>query len=82
LSAVFQTAALACTALGVLSATVVLLRTRKAPLTLSVLLDFLLAAALLTLSADPTARTLTTAALLVLLRGVITTGLARRGTAS
>jgi hypothetical protein len=82
LSAVFQTAALACTVLGVLSATAVLLRTREAPLTLSVLLDFLLAAALLSLSANPTARTLTTVALLVILRGVITTGLARSRTAS
>jgi uncharacterized membrane protein len=52
------------------------------PLTLSVLLDFLLAAALLSLSAGPTAATLTTAAVLVLLRGVITTRLARTRTAS
>jgi uncharacterized membrane protein len=78
----YQTAALVCTFLGVVSAAAVLLRTHKAPLTLSVLLDFLLAAALLTLSAGPTAASLTTAAVLVLLRGVITTRLARTGTAS
>jgi hypothetical protein len=81
-SAVYQAAALACTLLGVVSAAAVLVRTRKAPLTLSVLLDFLLAAALLNLSAGPTAATLTTAAVLVLFWAVITTRLAWRGTAS
>jgi uncharacterized membrane protein len=82
LSAVYQTAALACTVLGVVSAAAVLLRTHNAPLTLSVLLDFLLAAALLRLSAGPTTATLTTVAVLVLLRAVITTRLARTGTSS
>jgi hypothetical protein len=82
LSAVYQTAALACTVLGVVSAAAVLIRTRKAPLTLSVLLDFLLAAALLSLSVGRTAATLTTLAVLVLLRGIITTRLARTRTAS
>jgi hypothetical protein len=64
------------------SAAAVLVRTRKAPLTLSVLLDFLLAAALLNLSAGSTAASLATAAVLLLLRGIITTRLARTRTGS
>jgi uncharacterized membrane protein len=79
-TAVLQTAALACTVLGLLSAAATLLRAHDVRLSLRVLLDFLLAAGLLRLSADTTIRSLATAAVIVVVRKVARFGLTRRST--
>lgn len=73
-----QTAALAITVLGLLSTAAVLLRTREVRLPVGVLLDFLLAAGLLRLSASPTPTAIASAALIVLIRRVVSFGLAQR----
>ena len=68
-------AALLCTALGVASAVAVLARARDLRLAIGVLLEFLLAAGLLRLSADPTPRALLTAAVVVGIRRLVSVGL-------
>ena len=77
MAAALQAAALACTVLGLLAATAVLLRTRQVQLSLGVLLDFLLAAGLLRLSHAATGQALATAAMIVLIRKVATFGMSR-----
>lgn len=77
MTGVLQVAALICTVLGLLSATSILLLSHDVRLSLGVLLDFLLAAGLLRLSADTTARTLATAAVIIAIRKVATFGIAR-----
>lgn len=72
-----QSAALAVTALGLLSAGAVLARAREVRLCIGVLLEFLLAAGLLRLSAADPPRALAGAALIVLIRRVITFGFGR-----
>lgn len=79
MAAVLQPAALACTVLGLLAATAVLLRTRQVQLSLGVLLDFLLAAGLLRLSHDASGQAVATAAMTVLIRKLATFGLSYRG---
>ncbi len=64
-------AALVCTALGILSALAVLARSRDVRLSVGVLLEFLLAAGLLRLSADPTGQALLVAAVVVALRRLV-----------
>jgi hypothetical protein len=61
-------AALVCTVLGLLSAAIAGVRSRDARLSLAVLLDFLLAAALLRLSANTTIGALATAAVIIGIR--------------
>ena len=68
-------AALVCTALGIVSAVAVLVSRRDVRLAIGVLLEFLLAAGLLRLSADPTTQTLLTAALIVGVRRLVGLGL-------
>ncbi len=75
MTAPLQSAALICTALGLLCGAVVLLRTRSVPVALPVLLDFLLAAGLLRLSAAPDYRALTVAAVVIGIRRLVTGGL-------
>lgn len=70
-----QFSALATTLLGLLSAAAVLLRVGDARLSLTVLLDFLLAAGLLQLAASPTAREVAGAALIILIRRLVSVGL-------
>jgi uncharacterized membrane protein len=71
MTALLREAALVCTALGILSALAVLTRARDVRLSVGVLLDFLLAAGLLQLSADPTVQALVTAAVIVALRRLL-----------
>lgn len=78
MSGVLHAAATACTVLGLIAAACALLRTRQVPLALGVLLDFLLAAGLLRLSHDTTARALATAATIVLVRKIVAFGLTVR----
>ena len=75
MSTALQTGALVCTALGLVAALAVLVATRDARLGVKVLLEFLLAAGLLRLSDDPSARTLAAAAALVGVRRLIAYGL-------
>ncbi len=75
---VLQSAALAVTVLGLLSAAAVLARAREVRLPIGVLLDFLLAAGLLRLAAAPTLRALASAALIVVIRKLVTFGLSHR----
>jgi uncharacterized membrane protein len=75
MESVLQLAAVTCTVLGLVSAAAVLLRARDVRLTIGVLLDFLLAAGLLRLSGDPTPRAIVTAALIILIRKVVSFGL-------
>ena len=77
MSGVLRDAALVCTALGVLSALAVLARTSDLRLGIGVLLEFLLAAGLLRLSADPTWTALLSAAVVVFLRRLLSAGLRR-----
>jgi len=70
-----QTGALLCTVLGLASALVVLGAARDARLAIAVLLEFLLAAGLLRLADDPGWRQLATAAAVVALRRLLTSGL-------
>lgn len=63
------------TLLGLVSATLVLARSRNVQLTVAVLLEFLLGAGLLRLSDNPSWRALATAALLVVVRKLLTFGL-------
>lgn len=74
---VLRSAALAVTVLGLLSAGAVLARAREVRLPIGVLLDFLLAAGLLRLAVAPTSRALASAALIVVIRKVVTFGLAQ-----
>lgn len=66
-----HTGALVVTVLGLLSATVVLGATRRVSPALGTLLDFLLAAGLLRLSADAAWSTLLTAALVIAVRKLV-----------
>jgi hypothetical protein len=75
MSQFLQLAALSCTALGLLSAAGVLVRGFGVRLAVAVLLEFLLAAGLLRLGDDPSAQSLATAAVIVVLRRLLTTGL-------
>ena len=77
MSTALQTAALLCTALGLVSALGVLLAARAPRLALKVLLEFLLAAGLLRLADEPGWRQLLTAALTVALRRLLGYGLRR-----
>ena len=70
-----QDAALLCTALGLVSATAVLLRARDLRLAIAVLLEFLLAAGLLRLAVAATPRALLTAAIIIALRKLVSFGL-------
>lgn len=72
---VLEVLAQVCTLLALVSAGAVLLRTRDVRLALGVLLQLLLAAGLLRLSADPTWRTVLLAAVVVVLRQVVVVGL-------
>lgn len=64
-----------CTVLGLVSAGAVLLRARDVRLAVGVLLQFLLAAGLLRLAADPTWRALLVTAVVAALRQVLLAGL-------
>ena len=75
MSGVLQGGALLCTALGLVSALAVGLRSRDLRLAVGVLLEFLLAAGLLRLTDDPTPQALLTAAVVVLLRRLLSLGL-------
>ena len=75
MSGALRDAALLCTALGIVSAAAVLARSRDLRLGIGVLLEFLLAAGLLRLSADPTWAALLTAAVVVCLRRLLSAGL-------
>ena len=68
ISTVSRDAALIVTAAGLIVAAVALARTRRAPLALALLLDFLTAAALLHLAAPPTWPALGAAALIIGIR--------------
>ena len=72
MSALLQAAALLCTALGLLSAGIVLAALRDVRLGLKVLLEFLLAAGLLRLTDDPSWSQLAVAAIVVVLRRLLT----------
>lgn len=76
-SDVVQKAALLLTVLGLLFGCLVLVRKRDIGRGVTVLLEFLLAAGLLRLPDNPTYRTITTAAVVILVRKVLTCG-ARR----
>lgn len=65
------------TVLGLVSAALVLARTRDGRLGLKVLLEFLLAAGLLRLSGEPSPQALLVAALIVVIRRLATFGLSR-----
>ena len=75
MNALLRDAALLCTALGVVSTLAVLARLRDVRLAIAVLLEFLLAAGLLRLAADPTVQAVVTAAVVVGLRKLIGVGL-------
>lgn len=75
MSPVLQTAAVLCSAFGVVAAVVVLTRSRSGQLAVAVLLEFLLAAGLLRLADDPSPSTVGATALLVAIRQVVTFGL-------
>ncbi len=75
MTALLRDAALVCTALGILSALAVLARSRDVRLSVGVLLEFLLAAGLLRLGADPTGQALLGAAVIVALRRLLAFGL-------
>ncbi len=75
---VLRSASLTVTALGVLSAGAVLARAREVRLPIAVLLDFLLAAGLLRLAVAPAPRALASAALIIIIRKIITFGFAHR----
>ena len=68
---VLEVLAQVCTLLALVSAGAVLLRTRDVRLAVGVLLQLLLAAGLLRLSADPTWRPVLVAAVVVVLRSVV-----------
>ena len=75
MSGLVRDAALVCTVLGVVSAAAVLVRSHDLRLTVAVLLEFLLAAGLLRLTADMTPRALLAAAAIVVLRKLVSFGL-------
>ena len=78
---VLQTAALVATALGLLSAAVVLVATRHLQQALGTLLEFLMAAGLLRLSTDATWSALLTAVVIIAVRKlVVGAGLRPRAT--
>lgn len=76
-STLIQGAALLLTVLGLGCGFLVLVRQRDIAQSVSVLLEFLLAAGLLRLSDNPTYRTITTAAVIILIRKMLTFGLRR-----
>lgn len=78
MSGLLQGAALLTTLLGLACGFLVLVRQRDVRAALAVLLEFLLAAGLLRLSDHPTYRSLATAAVIVVIRKLVTIGL-RRG---
>ncbi len=73
--AIVSAAGLLVTAAGLLSATLVLARTRDLHVSIKVLLDFLLAAGLLRLTHEPTWRQITVAASIVAVRRLLSFGL-------
>jgi uncharacterized membrane protein len=73
-----QAGAALCAALGMVSALAVLARSRNLRLGVRVLLEFLLAAGLLRLAAEPGWRQLVTAALTVLVRRLLSYDLRHR----
>ena len=75
MTGLLRDAALVCTALGIVSALAVLIRSGDVRLGVGVLLEFLLAAGLLRLGAEPTWRSLVTAGVIVVLRRLIGFGL-------
>lgn len=77
MSGALQVAALVCTVMGLVGAGAVLAATRRAQLSLQVLLEFLLAAGLLRLADDPTPQQLVVAAGVIALRRVLTYDLRR-----
>ena len=77
MNALLREAALACTLLGLLSGGAALLRARDLRLAVRVVLQFLLAAGLLRLAADPTWRALLGAAVVIVLRRLLVVGLGR-----
>lgn len=81
MSTLLQSAALLTTVLGLLSGALVLARRHDVRSALAVLLEFLLAAGLLRLSDHPTYRSLATAAVIIVVRKLVTIGL-RRGAAA
>jgi hypothetical protein len=76
ITTVSRDAALIVTAAGLLVAVVALVRTRRAPLALALLLDFFTAAALLRLAAPPSWAALGAAALTIAIRQLASRGLA------
>jgi hypothetical protein len=78
MTALLREAALLCTVLGMLSALAVLARSRDVQLSVGVLLEFLLAAGLLRLSADSTVQAVVTAVVIIGLRRLIRFGLGIR----
>lgn len=74
---VLQDAALVCVVLGLVSSLAAAVRVPQVRLPLAVLLDFLLAAGLLRLSAEVTGRTLATAAVVVAVRKVAVLSIGR-----
>ena len=81
ISTVSRDAALIVTAAGLIVAAVALVRTRRAPLALALLLDFLTAAALLHLAAPPTWPAIGAAALTIAIRQLASHALTAAGTA-
>ena len=77
MSALLQGAALLTTVLGLACGCLVLARRRDVRAALGVLLEFLLAAGLLRLSDSPTYRSLATAAVIIVIRKLVTLGLRR-----
>lgn len=79
MSTALQTGALLCTVFGLVSAVAVLAASRDGRLAIAVLLELLLAAGLLRLADDPGWRSITTAAVVVALRRVVSAGLRWQG---
>lgn len=75
MSALLQEAALLLTILGLVCGLLVLAGERDVRLAVAVLLEFLLGAGLLRLSDHPTYRTIATAAVIVVVRKLVTFGL-------
>ena len=76
MSTALQTAALLCTLLALVAGTAVLARSRDVQLAVAVLLELLLAAGLLRLADDPGWREIAVTAAVVVLRRVLSRGLA------
>lgn len=78
MSVLLLDAAAVCTVLGLLSAAAVLTRARSVRLSVQVLIDFLVAAGLLRLSAEPGWRQVAAAAVLVAVRHLVAVALRTR----